>query len=126
MKTVLDASALLAWLQDEPGAEIVDERLNEAFISTVNWAEVYQKALANKVDTTSLRKDIESLGTQIIPLSVQQAERAASLWQHTRVAGLSLGDRACLALGSELQCPILTTDRVWTELGLQLDIRAIR
>jgi PIN domain nuclease of toxin-antitoxin system len=126
MSVVLDASALLAWLQDEPGADTVDAVLNEAVMSTVNWAEVYQKALAHNVDTANLREDLESLGMRIEPFTTGQAETAAGLWQHTRSAGLSLGDRACLALASELKHPVLTTDKVWTELGLDLEIHAIR
>jgi ribonuclease VapC len=118
MNVALDASALLAWLQDEPGAEQVDAVLNEAVMSTVNWAEVYQKSLAHNVDTTNLREDLELLGMRIEPFTTQQAEIAAGLWQRTRSAGLSLGDRACLALASELKHPVLTTDKVWTELGV--------
>ncbi len=126
MSVVLDASALLAWLQDEPGADTVDAVLNEALMSTVNWAEVFQKALAHDVDTTNLCEDLELLGMRIEPFTTTQAEIAAGLWQHTRSAGLSLGDRACLALASELKHPVLTTDKIWTELGLDLEIQAIR
>ncbi|MCP4699668.1 MAG: type II toxin-antitoxin system VapC family toxin [Gammaproteobacteria bacterium] len=126
MKTVLDASTLLAWLQDEPGAETVDIVLKNAVLSTVNWAEVYQKALAHGIGTDNLREDMELLGVHILPFTTQQAEYAADLWVHTRTAGLSLGDRACLALASDLKLPVFTTDRIWTELGLELEIQAIR
>ena len=126
MSVVLDASALLAWLQDEPGAERVDAILNEAVMSTVNWAEVCQKSLAHDVDTTNLREDLELLGMRIEPFTIRQAEIAAELWQRTRSAGLSLGDRACLALAAEEKHPVLTTDKVWTELGLDFEIQAIR
>lgn len=125
-KTVLDASALLAWLHEEPGAKIVDDLLNEALISSVNWAEVFQKALAHDLETKNLRQDLESLGVCIVPFSARQAEIAAELWRFTRSAGLSLGDRACLALTSELRCPVLTTDKVWNELNLDIKIRVIR
>ena len=123
---VIDASALLALLHSEPGAEVVEEVLEQAAISTVNWSEVYQRWIAHGVDVAGLRADVEALGLEIVPLTVEDAEQAAELWSATRLRGLSLGDRACLALARRLVRPALTADRAWLDLGLGVEVRAIR
>ncbi|HEX2107771.1 MAG TPA: type II toxin-antitoxin system VapC family toxin [Rubrobacteraceae bacterium] len=124
---VLDASALLALLQQEPGAEIVETLLEEAVISSVNWSEVVQKSLDHGVELGSLREDLEALGLSITPFSVEEAEIAAALRRGTARLGLSLADRACLALASRLSIPVLTTDRTWAELQLgAVSVRLIR
>ena len=123
---MLDASALLALLHSEPGAEIVEGAVEGAAMSTVNWAEVYQRWLARGVDVTDLRADLEALGLQIVPLSVEDAEQAAELWSLTGQHGLSLGDRACLALARRLGLPALTADRAWLDVNSGVDVRAIR
>ena len=126
--TVLDASALLAYLHDEPGADAVDAVLAESLMSTVNWSEVVQKSLERGVDTQGLREDVEALGLRIEAFTGEDAECAARLWPATRKLGLSLGDRACLALGRRLRVPVLTADRAWLDLArpLSLEIRGIR
>jgi len=126
MMTVLDASALLAYLQNEPGAALVDKVLNKSVISTVNWAEVVQKSLSRGVDLEGLREDLEAIGLRILPFTVSQAEIAGKLWLTTRALGLSLGDRACLALGLELCVPVVTTDKIWQKLELGLEIHISR
>ena len=123
---VIDASALLALLHSEPGAEVVEEVLEQAAVSTVNWSEVYQRWVARGVDVAGLRDDVEALGLEIVPLTVEDAEHAAELWSATRQLGLSLGDRACLALARRLARPALTADRAWLDLGLGVEVRAIR
>jgi ribonuclease VapC len=115
MKAVLDASALLAWLQDEPGAEVIEGELASSAISSVNWSEVLQKSLAHGVDVTGLRTDLEALGLTIVPFDVHDAERAARLW--TPGSRLSLADRACLALGLQHDLPVWTADRLWTQVA---------
>jgi PIN domain nuclease of toxin-antitoxin system len=123
---VIDASALLALLHSEPGAEVVEEVLEQAAVSTLNWSEVYQRWVARGVDVAGLRDDVEALGLEIVPLTVEDAEHAAELWSATRQLGLSLGDRACLALAWRLRRPALTADRAWLDLGLGVEVRAIR
>jgi PIN domain nuclease of toxin-antitoxin system len=123
---VLDASALLAVLHEEPGGETVEAVLESAAISTVNWSEVVQKALDRNVETTGLRQDFEALGLEIVPFSAGQAERTAQLRAQTRHLGLSLGDRACLALAAELALPAVTTDRVWSDIEIKVEIRLAR
>jgi ribonuclease VapC len=123
---VLDASAVLALLQDEPGSGIVEELLETAAISSVNWSEVTQKSLARQVEPEELRQELEALGLEILPFTAALAETTARLWSSTRVAGLSLGDRACLALAAILGLPAVTTDRIWADLGLAIEIRVVR
>jgi ribonuclease VapC len=123
---VLDASAVLALLHSEPGADAVVEALEHAAISTVNWWEVCQRSIAHAVDISDLRTDTEALGVQLMPFTVEDAEHAAELWSATRNLGLSLGDRACLGLARRLERPALTADRAWLDLDLGVEIRAIR
>lgn len=123
---ILDASALLAVLHSEPGAETVAEVLENAAISAVNWSEVCQRWIAHDVDVADLRADAEALGLQILPFTADDAEQTAELWASTRHLGLSLGDRACLALARRLGRPALTADRAWLDVDLGVEIRAIR
>lgn len=124
--TVLDASALLAMLHSEPGGDVVQGLLKTAAISTVNWSEVIQKALDRNVEVQGLRQDLEALGLKILPFSADHAERTASLRADTLHLGLSLGDRACLALAAELGIPAVTADRVWKDLAIGIEIRVAR
>ncbi|WP_414582356.1 type II toxin-antitoxin system VapC family toxin [Scytonema sp. PCC 10023] len=126
MTVVLDASALLAYLQDEPGSEAVEVVLAESVISSVNWAEVVQKSVAAGVVIDGMREDLEALGLMIAPFTPEDAQMAGRLWLQTRQAGLSLGDRACLSLGMRLDVSVLTTDQIWATLGLSLDVRMVR
>jgi PIN domain nuclease of toxin-antitoxin system len=123
---VLDASSLLAFLHDEPGAQRVWEALPGALVSTVNWCEVVQKALQRDADIAGLHDDFAQAGVEFVPFTVAQAEIAVLLWPRTRVAGLSLGDRACLALAMERGLSILTADQAWSDLNLDVAIEQIR
>jgi len=124
--TVIDASALLAYLQDEPGGSKVGDCLDGALLSTVNLCEVIQKAIQFGVDTTGLAADLAELGVCLEPFTPDHAEIAAALWPTTRSIGLSLADRACLALAIDNEARVLTTDRVWSELDIKLAIEVIR
>lgn len=126
MTRVLDASALLAFLHDEPGAEAVGQALDGALVSPVNWAEVLQKSLARRADVSGMRDEFVDLGVKFEPFTAAQAETAARLWESTRQLGLSLADRACLALAIEKRAAVLTADRAWTGLRLAVEIRALR
>ena len=123
---VLDASALLALLHAEPGADTVERAVDGAAVSTVNWSEVHERAAARAVDVSGLRADLEALGLEIVPFTVDDAERAAALRPATRPLGLSLGDRACLALALRLDRPALTADRSWIDLEIGASITSIR
>jgi PIN domain nuclease of toxin-antitoxin system len=135
MTVVLDASALLAYLQDEPGGNAVDRVLAESVISSVNWAEVVQKSIAARVDVDGMLDDLQSLGLTVEPFTPEDGEMAGRLWEQTRQAGLSLGDRACLSLGLRLGVPVLSSDRAvprlgrdraWATLNLSLDVQVLR
>ena len=126
MSVVLDASALLAYLQDEPGGERVRAVISQAVMSTVNWAEVIGKARDQGVDTRGLQQDLQSLGLALEPFSAAQAEIAGRLKERNRPHGLSLGDRACLALGDDRGETVCTADRAWLDLELGVNIQAIR
>lgn len=93
---------------------------------SVNWAEGIQKSRAADIDTDGMLAEFQSLGLQVAPFTRDDGERAGRLWQKTRHAELSLGDRACLSLGLRLEVPVLTGDRAWTALSLPLDVRVIR
>lgn len=126
MRPVLDASALLAYLHREPGWDRVRSDLAGACIGAVNWCEVAHKASRKGLDVLRVRSLMQGMEVSIIPFSQEQAELAAGLWSITASHGLSLADRACLALAMERQLPILTADRAWSGLGLDLDIQLIR
>lgn len=126
MSVVLDASALLAYLQDEPGGEQVRAVLAHAVMSTVNWTEVIGKAREQSVDTRGLQDDLASLGLALEPFSAVQAEIAGQLEERTGRYGLSLGDRACLALGNNRGETVYTADRAWRHLHVGVDVETIR
>ena len=126
MKTVLDASALLAFLLDEPGQDQVDAVLFEAVMSSVNWAETTQQLVKRETNISGCRQELESLGFSIVPFDAVAAEQTAQLWPIARQYGLSLGDRACIALGMALEVPILTGDRIWVEACPSSSIQLIR
>lgn len=123
---VLDASALLATLHDEPGGDSVVPLLPHCVISAVNWSEVVQKSIARGVDVAGLREDVTGLGLEIEPFSTEDSEASALIWREPRALGLSLGDRACLALARRLKLPALTADRSWVKARLSVKVRVIR
>ena len=123
---VLDSSAFLAVLHGEPGGDVVEARLHQAAMSSVNWAEVVQKALARGLTMRNLEQDFRKYGLSIIPFTAEDAEMTAQLWAPTRHRGLSLGDRACLATGLRLGLPVLTGDRSWSGLDLGVQVHLFR
>lgn len=118
MSSVLDASALIALLRGEPGAERVQAKIDaDAFMCTVNLAEVashYARRGASAVDVHAL---LDPLPFAHIPFDDDLAFAAGLMLPRTQRAGLSLGDRACLALAARLGVPALTTDRVWATVS---------
>ena len=111
---VMDASALLAFLQDEPGAEVVGAQLDiGARCSAVNWSETAQKVFAAGRDWQLARALLLSYELSIEPVTVEDAEAAARRWH--RSSGLSIGDRLCLALAERLGVETWTADTAWGE-----------
>lgn len=127
MSVVLDASAVLAYFHNEPGQQHVSAALDDAVISTVNWAEVLQKITAAGGDADRIGDGLVALGVGVEPLTIDDARMIARLWPRTRSVGLSLGDRACLATAHRLGLPTLTSDQAWNELDLDgIEIQLIR
>lgn len=113
-------------LQREPGADRVAKTLASAHISSVNWSEVVQKALATDTPTEGMRAELEALGLTILSFDADDAELVARLWTSTRRLGLSLGDRACIATGLRRKARVLTAERAWTKFDLGVRIETIR
>lgn len=125
-ESVIDASALLALLNAEQGADIVAEALPQGAISAVNLSEVVAKLCEAGMPEKAIRRALFPLGLEIVPFDAEQAYLAGLLRLTTRSAGLSLGDRACLSLSQKLGVPALTADRTWAALSLGTTIKVIR
>lgn len=124
---VLDASALLAYLFREPGHEIVANYIEDACISTVNLSEVVGRFIRDGIDATPLIQHLEKTSITFVPFSQEQALRTAELIPSTKPYGLSLGDRACLALATTRNLAALTADSVWSGLEeINVEIITIR
>jgi PIN domain nuclease of toxin-antitoxin system len=120
---VLDASALLALLHDEPGADEVERLLDGALMSAVNLSEVIQKAEQRGVETEGLEYDLEALGIEFRHFDVPMA-RPAAAW--SRGTALSLGDRACLALAAVTGAIAVTADSRWVRAKPPVHVRLVR
>lgn len=126
MTAVLDASALLAYLHREEGWQAVRAVVGEACIGAVNWSEVAQKTALRGLDVADVRGLLEEIGLAVVPFTVEQAEFAATLWDSTKGLGLSLADRACLALALLRGVTVWTADRAWRTLDLPVRVEVIR
>jgi PIN domain nuclease of toxin-antitoxin system len=115
-EAVLDSSAVLALLLAEPGADRVKAALPGALLSTVNLAEVVTKLCERGMPADDARAAVEAIGVELVAFDVEQACAAGDLRNATRAAGLSLGDRACLALGRLRGLPAVTADTAWRHL----------
>lgn len=126
-EVVLDASAILALIQHERGAErLTVEILKDAVVSTVNLAEVQSKLVKNGYESEEAWEDALSLVTAAEPYTSEQAKIAGDLITRTEKYGLSLGDRSCLALAIALKAPVYTTEQVWRNLKVGVPIHVIR
>ncbi len=124
---ILDSSALLAYLQREPGHERVRKALLEgAAISAVNLAEAHGRIAARGLDPREIGLRLSAIGLAVEPFLEQDAETAGRLYPETRQSGLSLGDRACLALALRLGLPALTADRSWRSLDVGVEVQLVR
>jgi ribonuclease VapC len=130
--SILDASALLAYLQGEPGSEIVATALTKgSAISSINWAETLSKLAERGQDPDVVATQLTNQGLlynalQIYPTDESLARSIAKLRVPTQPWGLSLGDRACFALALSLHLPALTCDRTWVNLNLGVSVTLIR
>lgn len=130
---VLDASAVLAWLRQEPGSDVVAERIRGSFLSAVNLSEVLQKSMAVGVippatsgaEAEGLVEDLAAVGLTVADFGSKEAAVAARLWAPTRRLGLGVADRACMATAVVLGVPALTADRPWERIeweGLSVEL----
>ncbi len=122
---VLDASALLAMLNSEPGGDLVADALAVSSISAVNWSEVLQKSAERAIDTSNLADDLGALGMQILPFDGETAAAVAALWM-AGLRSVALADRACLATARMARLPVLTADRAWQALDTDVRVELIR
>ena len=117
---------MLVVLHDEPGSAVVEPLLEGAAISAVNWSEVVQKAATRRVNVAGLRDEVEALGVRVAVFDADAAEATADLWAATRSAGLSLGDRACLALARALSATAVTADKGWSAIQVGVAVQLVR
>lgn len=126
-KIVLDASAVLAIIHREPGHEkLTLSLLDGSLCSAVNVAEVQAKLVTRGWASDEAWEDATSSVDEVVPFDPQQAKTAGDLIIQTRPLGLSLGDRACLALGVVLNAPVYTAEKIWKKLNLGITIQVIR
>ena len=123
---VLDASALLAFLFGETGHERVATHIAQSCISTVNLAEVIGRFARDGHDSRKVLERIDAVGIEAAPFLAEDAALTAALVPSTSSLGLSLGDRACLALAAARKAPVWTSDRAWASLELGIEIEVIR
>ena len=125
-EVVLDSSALLALLNDEPGADVVAGLLRNSAMSTVNVSEVTAKLAEAGIREHDIRRTVGGLVLEMAPFDADQAVQAGMLRRATRKAGLSLGDRACLALAKRLGVPAATADHAWQRVDVGVRLTMVR
>lgn len=123
---VLDASALLCLLIGEPGANRVEAVLSRSRVSAVNYAEVVARLVDKGEYDDDMRSDLSDLALDMVPFDRDLAELAGILRADTRAAGLSLGDRCCLALAKRMGAVALTADRAWATLAVGVQVGLLR
>ena len=126
MNIVLDASAVLAVIWDEPGCDLVLDSIDDAVMSAVNYAEVLTKISDRGVEGKSAKALLAGLAVEIIGFDKAQAETVSQLRTQTRHLGLSLGDRACIALATSKGWPVLTADKAWAQLSISVEVKLVR
>ena len=122
-EAILDASAVLAWLQEEPGADKVDAILDRAAISAVNVAEVLHKLISKGATREDAQEIFDRISLPVLDFTEPMSREGAGL-SHQK--GLSLGDRACIATSLTLGIPVLSADQKWGKLGLSTTVLLIR
>ena len=125
-EAVLDASAILALINGEPGAKIVRSQIRGALVTAVNLTEVVSKLVDDGTSDDEIDEALSGLRFVTVPFDQSLAMAAGKLRRSTRRVGLSLGDRACLALAATTGLPAFTTDRAWATLDVGVVVKLIR
>ncbi len=115
MSAVIDASVVLAWLQDERGSDLAERHMMEGIIGAANWSEVLQKARQHGAQPGLVARLLTSFGLEVADVTPGDAELAADLWAPG--SALSLADRLCLALGLRLGLAVVTRDVAWRSVA---------
>ena len=123
---VFDSSVLIAILRQEPGSEVGEQSLKEALISTVNLAEVATYLARNSVPPETIQEALASFPIEVVPFDREQGLITGYLYPACKSLGLSLGNRACLALAKSKSLPVLTADKAWLKLKVDISVKSIR
>jgi ribonuclease VapC len=123
---ILDSSAVLAAYNREPGGDKVRSADGQRMMSAVNFSEVEAKLLERGLSREAIAQLEKLLPCEIIDFDRTQASLTAKLRPHTKHKGLSLGDRACLALAIQQKATVLTADRVWAEIDVGVRVEVVR
>ncbi len=118
---VFDSSAILAYLQHEQGSDVVLQVLADGVCASANWSEIAQRIRSQGLDWRANRALLEGFNVVVEPVTIDDAEAAAMLWQ--RGKGLSLADRLCLAMAERLEATVWTADAAWGTSDTILQIR---
>ncbi len=125
-RAVIDSSILLAYIRNEPRANEFFSPDIEAVVSTVNLTEVVTKLMLQGAGEADAWMDATGMADEVVPFHQEHARLTGSLISQTRKYGLSLGDRACVALGLMLDLPVYTADRAWKDVQVGVDIFVVR
>ena len=125
-RAVIDSSVLLAYIRKEPHADKFLAPEIEVVVSTVNLAEIVAKLMLKGASEAEAWTDATGIADEVVPFSLEHARLTGSLIRQTRKYGLSLGDRACVALGLLLDLPVYTADRAWKDLQVGVEIFVVR
>ncbi len=125
-KWLIDASALLAAIHNEKGGDLVEKNIDHCVISAVNWSEVLQKLERAGINSAQVESALKALGLEVLDFTDEDAHIASKLWKSSKTLGLSLADRACLATGIRLNTKVITADKVWAKMELDIEVVLIR
>lgn len=125
-RVMLDASAVLAFVNGETGSDRVPVMTGEAAISAVNYAEVVSIMIAQGMGEVPVREQLARIVLDVVDFDRGLAEEVGLMIAKTKALGLSLGDRACLAAARREQIPALTSDRSWSKVDIGVEVQLIR